>query len=353
MSRFLSRHGAMLEPYVPGEQPVERRYIKLNTNECPYPPAPGIARLLAEQKAQEFSLYPDPEAKALRKAIAERYGLQRDEVFVGNGSDEVLAFIHMAFFDPGDPVYFPDPSYGFYGVYAKLFNLNPYPIPLAEDFTLTVEDYLGVDGHILIANPNAPTGLALRREQVERIVQSNPDCLVIIDEAYVDFAGEGVTSLPLLDRYDNLMIVGTFSKSRSLAGLRLGYAFSRREHIAALERIKYSFHPYNVNRFTQQAAAIAVQDESHLRRVVGKITATRERCYRRLQELGCKVLPSSTNFLFVSHPVLKGREFYEKLRGKGILVRCFDHPRTVDYIRVSIGTDEDMDAFLGAVEETL
>jgi histidinol-phosphate aminotransferase len=353
MSRFLSRHGAKLEPYVPGEQPSERKYIKLNTNECSYPPAPGIADLLAGQRVQEFSLYPDPEAKVLRRAIAHRYGLESDQVFVGNGSDEVLAFLCMAFFDTGDPIYFPDPSYGFYGVYAKLFGLNARLIPLAEDFTLTVEDYLGVDGHILIANPNAPTGLALPREEIQRIVQSNPNRLVVVDEAYVDFADDGVSSLPLLAHYDNLMVVGTFSKSRSLAGLRLGYAFSRREHIAALERIKYSFHPYNINRFTQQAATIAVQDEAYLRQVLKRIKATRDRSYSRLQELGCKVLPSSTNFLFVSHPTLKGKEFYKRLREKGILVRCFEHPRTLDFIRVSIGTEEEMNAFLHAVEETL
>lgn len=353
MSHFLSRHASGLEPYVPGEQPLDRQYIKLNTNECPYPPAPGIARLLAGHTGREFALYPDPEAKDLRGAIARRYGLAIEEVFVGNGSDEVLAFLCMAFFDRGDPINFPDPSYGFYGVYANLFGLRARLIPLAEDFSLRVEDYLQREGHILLANPNAPTGLALSRSKIERILKGNPHRLVVVDEAYVDFAGEDVTSLPLLRDYDNLMIVGTFSKSRSLAGLRLGYAFSRPEHIAALERIKYSFHPYNVNRLTQQAGVIAVEDDAYLSHVLEKITATRDRTALRLQELGCRVLPSSANFLFVAHPSLTGRELYQKLREKGMLVRCFEHPRTLEFVRVSIGTDEEMKAFLHAVEETL
>ncbi len=353
MSRFLSRHVRGLEPYVPGEQPLDRQYIKLNTNECPYPPAPGIVRLLAEHTGQEFALYPDPEAKELRGAIARRYGLAAEKVFVGNGSDEVLAFLCMAFFDGGDPIYFPDPSYGFYEVYANLFGLKARPIPLAKDFSIKEEDYLELDGHILLANPNAPTGLALSRCKIEGILKGNPHHLVVVDEAYVDFAGEDVTSLPLLSDYDNLMIVGTFSKSRSLAGLRLGYAFSRPEHIAALERIKYSFHPYNVNRFTQQAGVIAVEDDAYMGHVLEKIIATRDRTSLRLRELGCRVLPSSTNFLFMAHPSLTGRELYQKLREKGILVRCFEHPRTLDFVRVSIGTDEEIKAFLRAVEETL
>ena len=349
MSRFMSQSTAALSPYVPGEQPKDAVYIKLNTNECPYPPAPGVADALIEA-GKTAALYPDPEANKLRLAIAKQYSLHKNSVFAANGSDEVLAFAYMAFFDRGDKVYFPKPSYGFYPVYADLFKLSAHPIALADDFTLRVKDYLGLDGNIIIANPNTPTGIALPRRGIEQILAGNPDRLIIVDEAYVDFADD-ISALPLLEHYDNLLIVKTFSKSRSMAGLRLGYSFSRPEHIDALERIKFSFHPYNINKATQLAGIAAVQDSGYLRHVLGKIKATRTWVTERLREIGFIVLDSSANFIFVSLPGTRGDKLAALLRDKGVLVRFFDTLQTADFIRVSIGTDEDMDAFVRAMEE--
>ena len=350
MSRFLGRQAAGLEPYVPGEQPQDRRYIKLNTNECPYPPPPGVALALAGQ-ADACKLYPDPQADALRRKLADYYGVAPDQIFVGNGSDEALAFAFFAFFDRGDAIHFPDPSYGFYPVYSDLCGLAANPIPLREDFSLHPEDYMNLKGHIIIANPNSPTGLCLEREQVEAILAANPDRLVMIDEAYIDFAGPGKSALPLLARYDNLLIIGTFSKSRSFAGLRLGYAVSSPEIIAGLERIRCSFNPYNVNRLTQLAAIASLEDEGYFTGVIARVNATRERISASLREMGFNVLPSGANFIFAAHPRLSGRELYLALREKGILVRSLAHPRTLNFARISIGSDNEMDALLDAVSQ--
>ena len=350
MSRFLGRQAALLEPYVPGEQPQDRRYIKLNTNECPYPPPPGVALALAGQ-ADACKLYPDPQAGVLRQNLADYYGVGIDQVFVGNGSDEALAFAFFAFFDRGDVVNFPDPSYGFYPVYANLCGLAANPIPLREDFSVSPDDYTNLQGHIIIANPNSPTGLWLERRQIEGILAADPDRLVMIDEAYADFAGEGVSVLPLLGRYDNLLVIGTFSKSRSFAGLRLGWAVSTPEIIAGLERIRCSFNPYNVNRLTQLAAIASLEDEDYFASVIERVKNTRERTIAGLRKMGLKVLPSGANFIFAAHPRLSGREFYLALREKGILVRCFSHPRTPDFVRISIGSDGEMDALLSAVSQ--
>ncbi|MCL2856642.1 MAG: histidinol-phosphate transaminase [Oscillospiraceae bacterium] len=351
MSKFLGKQAASLTPYTPGEQPQDRRYIKLNTNECPYPPSPLVAKALAEDDAGNYRLYPDPTAGALRQKLAEHYGVAPNQVFVGNGSDEVLAFAFFAFFDRGDKISFPDPSYGFYPVYADLCGLNANPIPLKDDFTIDPNDFAKCDGNIIIANPNAPTGLWLERNQIEQILAANPDRLVMIDEAYADFANEGVDSLPLLPRHENLLIIGTFSKSRAFAGLRLGYAISTPEIIAELERIRYSFNPYNVSRPTQLAGVASLEDETHFQWTLEKVKATRERVTARLRELGLDVLPSATNFLFVTHPRLDGRELYLALRENGILVRCFDHPRTLRHARISVGSDEEMDALLSVIEK--
>lgn len=350
MSRFLSSNAAALSPYIPGEQPRDRVFIKLNTNESPYPPAPGVQKAIAGEAERDFALYPDPEATALRQAFARRHSLSPDQVFVGNGSDEVLAFAYMAFFDRGDEIVFPHPSYGFYPVYAGLFGLGARAIPLAEDYSIRLADYQETKGHILIANPNAPTGMALTREEIEKLLAANPHRLVIVDEAYAAFA-EDVSCLPLLERYDNLLVIGTFSKSMALAGLRLGYAFSRPEQIAALERVKYSFNPYNVNRLTQLAGVAAVEDEAYHQAIVGRIKATRSRVTQGLEAMGVRVLPSSANFIFASHPRRTGGEFAGALREKGILVRHFVGERTEDFVRVSMGTEEDMELFLKAVEE--
>ena len=347
MSRFLGRQAAALTPYTPGEQPRDRAYIKLNTNECPYPPAPDVADALADA-AERVRLYPDPEALELRRAFAGVYGVDPSQVFAANGSDEVLAFAFLAFFDRGDKVFFPDPSYGFYPVYADLCGLRACSVPLREDYRITPGDFYGRDGHILIANPNAPTGLALPRGEIAGILERNPDRLVIVDEAYVDFAGD-ISAVPLLAGYDNLLVVGTLSKSRSLAGMRLGYALGSRELIAALERIKYSFNPYNVNRATQAAGIAALRDGAHFRETTGKVKRTRTRVSRELTGMGLRVLESEANFLFVSHPRLSGGELTAVLRENGILVRCFAHPATLAFARISIGTDEEMDTLLRAV----
>ena len=351
MSRFLGRQAASLTPYVPGEQPQDKRYIKLNTNECPYPPPPKVAQVLAGQDAGVYRLYPDPESGVLRQKLADFYGVSPDQVFVGNGSDEVLALTFLAFFDRGDGVAFSDPGYGFYPVYADLCGLKAELIPLQADFSIDPSDYFGRGSHILIANPNAPTGLWLENGQIKEILKANPDRLVIVDEAYVDFAGERVTSLPLVGRYDNLLIIGTFSKSRSFAGLRLGYAISTPEIVAGLERVRYSFNSYNVNRLTQLAAIASLEEDDYFREVLARVKATRARVSASLREMGIHVLPSGANFIFVAHPKYTGRELYTYLREKGILVRCFGHPRTLDYARISIGSDREMDALLSAIGE--
>ena len=350
MSKFLGSQAASLTPYTPGEQPQRGRYIKLNTNECPYPPSPLVAKALAEQDAEIYRLYPDPQAGALRRKLAERYGVNPDQVFVGNGSDDALAFAFLAFFDRGDKVSFPDPGYGFYPVYADLCGLSANPVPLRADFSVDPRDLAQCEGNIIFANPGAPTGLWLERDQVEHILAANPDRLVIVDEAYVDFADKSVTSLPLLPQHENLLIIGTFSKSRAFAGLRLGYAISTPEIIAGLERIRYSFNSYNVNRLTQLAGIASLEDEAYFQSSLEKVKATRERVSGRLQELGLEVLPSAANFLFVAHPRLDGHGLYSALRENGILVRCFGHPRTLRHARISVGSDEEMDALLSVVE---
>lgn len=350
MSRFLGKNAAALEPYTPGEQPRGQTFIKLNTNECPYPPSPMVEKALAEFESKNFRLYPDPEATVLRQNLGSHFGFTPDCVFVGNGSDEVIAFAFMAFFDRGDKVCFPDPSYGFYPVYADLYGLDARPVPLREDFSIGINDYNKLDGHTIIANPNAPTGIAMAREQIEKILQNNPDKLIMVDEAYVDFAEE-VTCVPLIDQYENLLVIGTFSKSRSLAGMRLGYALGNRELIAALERIKYSFNPYNINTATQIAAGAATMDNAYLIKITGMVKTTRDRTALALREMGFTVLPSSTNFLFASHPGKSGKELYTYLRERRILVRHFSHPRTLEFARISIGTDQEMDLMIKALQE--
>ena len=353
MSKFLGRQAASLVPYVPGEQPQDKRYIKLNTNECPYPPPPQVAKVLAGADCALHRLYPDPQADLLRNKLAAHYQVEPEQVFVGNGSDEVLAFTFMAFFDRGDTLNFPDPGYGFYPVYCDLCGLRQNLIPLREDFSIAPKDYFEQKGHVLIANPNAPTGLWLERAQIEEILRASSDRLCIIDEAYADFAPKGVSSIPLLSRYENLLVIGTFSKSRSFAGLRLGFAISTPEIIAGLERIRYSFNSYNVNSLTQLAGAASLDDGAYFQNTIEKVNATRQRVSARLQELDFRVLPSAANFLFVAHPKLSGQQLYSALREGGILVRHFAHPRTLEFARISIGSDEEMNTLLEVIEQTL
>ena len=351
MSRYLNPAHAALEVYVPGEQPKDMRYVKLNTNENPYPPAPGVAEAVRDEIGR-LQLYSDPECAALRDAIAELHGLKRENVYVSNGSDDILYFAFIAFAGSGVPACFPDISYGFYKVFAELNHVPYRLIPLREDFSIDPGDYKGLDAMIAIANPNAPTGLALSRDQVEAIVAANPDHVVLIDEAYVDFGAE--SCLPLIGKYDNLLVVQTFSKSRNLAGARLGFAMASPGLIEDLNRIKYSTNPYNVNRMTMAAGVAAIRQNDYCMANCARIIDTRQSTAKRLEVLGYQVLPSSANFVFARHPGIGGGELYRQLKRRGVLVRHFDAPMRIrDYNRITIGTPEQMDALIEATEAIL
>jgi histidinol-phosphate aminotransferase len=352
MSRFLSDATRAMAPYVPGEQPQDRSYIKLNTNECPYAPSLLVNRVLAAYKAEELRLYPDPAAARLKVAAAEAFGVDVQSVFAGGGSDEVLAYAFMTFFDRGDKVLFPDITYGFYRVYAQLFGLDMQEIPLAEDYSVNIFDYFGAAGHIFLANPNAPTGIALSPAEIEEILRHNPDKLVIVDEAYTDFA-PGTSCVGLIGRYDNLLVVQTFSKSRALAGMRLAFAFGHPELIAGLERIKFSFNPYNLDRLSMEIAIAALSDRDYLAKITRQIIDTRTRTAAELSAMGFRVLPSGSNFLFAGHPKVGGGALYRALKERGILVRFFDKPRIDGFVRFTIGTDDEMKSFLTAVKAIL
>lgn len=363
MSRFLSDKFADIEPYTPGEQPQNRSYIKLNTNESPYPPSPKVLEALlgvtaggvdggGSGEVDKLRLYSDPEVKELCGAIAEFYGVKVSQVIAGNGSDEILAFAFLAFGDEGRPVRFPAVSYGFYPVFSQLFHIPAEPMKLREDFTIDLKDYVGCGRNVVLANPNAPTGIALSLEEVEQVVGSNPDHLVIIDEAYVDFGGE--TVVPLIDKYDNLMVVQTFSKSRSLAGARLGFAIASEGIIEDMNKMKFSFNPYNVNRLSILAGTAAMKDRAYFEGCCAQIRNTREKTAETLKKLGFTVLPSKANFLFAGkNDRLAGEAYFRKLREKGILVRHWDKPEISDYVRITIGTPADMEALCGATAELL
>ena len=349
MSTFLNPSIERMTAYIPGEQPRDKAYIKLNTNENPYPPAPSVVAAMNAGEVEDLRLYSDPTAKVLKEKLAELYGLKPGNIYVGNGSDEVLYFLFRAYGQNGAA--FPDISYGFYSVFAELCGIPTTVIPLETDFSIDAEKYHGLDRFIVIANPNAPTGLSLTLPEIEGILKSNPNAVVAIDEAYVDFGGE--SAYPLMEKYENLMVVRTFSKSRSMAGARLGYALGPAALIADLEKIKYSVNPYNVNRLTLRLGEATVDAESYYREKCAAIMATRERTAEALTPLGFTVLPSKTNFLFVRSDKIGGRALYEKLKDRGILVRHFGNPRIADYIRLTIGTDAQMDACLAAIRAIL
>ena len=347
MSQFLNPLIEGLCAYVPGEQPRDKAYIKLNTNENPYPPAPSVIAAMNDGEIEDLRLYSDPTAKRLKGKLAKLYGLEPENIYVGNGSDEVLYFLFRAYGQRGAA--FPDISYGFYSVFAELCGIPATVIPLEADFTIDPQKYHGMDR--FIANPNAPTGLSLTLDQIEGILKANSNAVVAIDEAYVDFGGE--SAYPLMAKYDNLIVVRTFSKSRSMAGARLGYALGPRELIADLEKIKYSVNPYNVNRLTLRLGEATVDAESYYQETCAAIIATREETAKALTNLGFTVLPSRTNFLFVKSDKIGGRELYEKLKDRGILVRHFGNPRISDYIRMTIGTDDQMATCLAAIRAIL
>ena len=350
MSRFFSEKFADMTPYTPGEQPKDIQYVKLNTNESPFPPSPNAIRMAAEA-AETLQLYSDPECRDLVKKAAEIFGVEPDEILFTNGSDEILNFAFMAFCDADHPVVFPDISYGFYQVFAQLNGIPYKQIPLAEDFSIRMEDYCSIGNTIVIANPNAPTGLVLTSSQIEEIVKTNPNNVVIIDEAYVDFGGESV--IPLTRKYDNLLVTGTFSKSRSLAGGRLGFGIGCKALIADLNTIKYSTNPYNINRMTMAAGVGTLLDEDYVQANCRAIMEVREWTAAQLKALGFAMTDSKANFLFAAHPEADGKEIYLRLKEKGVLIRHFDTPRLRQYNRITVGSQAQMEIFMEKLKEVL
>lgn len=349
MSKFLSSAFASLAPYTPGEQPQNRKYIKLNTNESPFPPAPGIIKAINAERVGELNLYSDPQATVLIDAIADNFGVSSDMVAVGNGSDELLAFSFMAFCEKG--VAYADITYGFYEVYAKLFGLDAKVIPLSDEFEIVPSDYKNLGRTIFIANPNAPTGLALSLLQIEEILNANRENLVIIDEAYVDFGAESATKL--IEKYDNLLVIGTFSKSRNLAGARVGYAVSNPDIIADLGKMKFSFNPYNINRLSIIAGTEAMKDRAYFEKCTGLIKENRAYTVKELSALGFKMPNSKANFIFAANDAVDGKDYYLALKERGILVRHFDRDRIRDYVRITVGSLEQMQALVNATRDIL
>ena len=352
MSRYLNDKFMGLEEYIPGEQPKDMKYVKLNTNESPFPPSEGVVEAINAENAKLLKLYPDPDCAELREKLADLFGYKKENVFVSNGSDDILNFSFMAFCGEGShSVVFPDISYGFYKVYAELYGVDYTQIPLKEDFSIDPEDYIGNGKNIVIANPNAPTGLALSRETVERIVSSNPDNVVVIDEAYVDFGAESCVGL--VDKYDNLLVVRTFSKSYSLAGARLGFAIGSEGLIADLNKIKYSTNPYNINRLSMIAGCRAIDDNRYYMNNCKLIARTRRRVTEELRAMGFEVLDSCSNFIFARTPEISGEKLYLELKSRGVLVRHFGTERIKEFNRITIGTDDEMNVFLRATRDIL
>lgn len=350
MKELWSKRCRELTPYVPGEQPQGQRFIKLNTNENPYPPSPKALQAIREAM-EDLRLYPDPACLALREVVAQDLGVKSGQVFVGNGSDEVLALAFQAFFDPDRRIRFADITYSFYPVFADFFGIPYEEIPLEENFTLPVKPFLEPCGGVVIANPNAPTGREMDFFSLRDIVEADPGRVVIVDEAYVDFGAR--SAVELIDRCPNLLVVRTLSKSYSLAGLRVGFAVGNEALIAALDTVKDSFNSYPVDRLAQAGAVGAIRDKAYFRATIGKISATRSFTAGELGRMGFAVCDSSANFLFASHEKLPGKELLDGLRRRGILVRWWDKPRIRDYLRITIGTEEEMKALCRAVKEIL
>ena len=351
MSKFMNEKYCRLEAYTPGEQPQDKKYIKLNTNESPYPPSQGVLDAVNTEAVSLLNLYPDPECKELRRTIAEQYTVEEKNVFVGNGSDDILNFAFMAFCGKDSPAAFPDISYGFYKVYAELHAVPFTEIPLNGKLEVCVQDYIGINKNIFIANPNAPTGLTLSLDDISRICESNKNNIVVIDEAYVDFGAE--SSVNLTKKFDNLITVMTYSKSRSMAGARLGFAIANEEIIKDLEKIKYSTNPYSINRLTNLAGIAALKDNSYYVENCQKIIEAREYTKVELQKLGFELTDSKSNFIFTKNSNIDGEMLYKKLKEKGILVRHFSKDRIKDYVRITVGTKEQMDALLAAIKAVI
>lgn len=338
-------------PYVPGEQPKEKNLIKLNTNENPYPPSPKVEQALRDMNIDCMRLYPDPTAHLLVKAIADFYHLEEEQVFVGVGSDDVLAMVFMTFFNSKKPILFPDITYSFYNVWADMLRIPYERIPLKEDFTIAPEDYFRENGGVIFPNPNAPTGVELPLAQIEKIIQANPDVIVVVDEAYVDFGAE--SALSLIDKYDNLLVVQTFSKSRGMAGMRIGYAMGDPVLIKYLNDVKYSFNSYTMDQTTIALGKAAVEDKEYFEDTVNKVVKTREWTKKELSRLGFTFGDSKANFIFASHKECPARELFAALRKANIIVRYFDKPRIDNYLRITIGTQEEMETLVEFLETYL
>ena len=350
MSRFFSEKYAFLEPYTPGEQPQDRRYIKLNTNESPFPLS-SLAAKEAEEASGRMQLYPDPECGELVRTAAAVYGLNENEMLFTNGSDEALNFAFMAYCNDAKPAVFPNITYGFYPVFAEINSVPYVEIPLREDFTIRIEDYFRTGKTVFLANPNAPTGIALKRGEIEEILKQNRDSVIVIDEAYVDFGAE--SCIPLIHGYENLLVVQTFSKSRSMAGARLGFAAGNPSLIEDLRTIKYSTNPYNINRFTMAAGIGVLKDEEYTARNCAAIREIRSYTADELKKLGFIMTDSLSNFLFVRHPHISGEKLYLRLKEKGILIRHFSKEEIREYNRITIGRKEDMEILTKAIREIL
>ena len=351
MSRFLSQEAQRLAPYTPGEQPQDQQYIKLNTNESPFPPSPKVLEVISQAEVSKLNLYSDPTCGQLNATIARRYGLKPEQVITGNGSDEILAFAFRAFCGEGKGVAYADITYGFYKAQVALFGLDATVVPLREDLTLNVEDYMDFPGTVVIANPNAPTGIPVSCDEIRRLLEADPDRIVIVDEAYVDFGGESCVSM--LGDYENLLVVQTMSKSRQLAGARVGFALGSAELIADLNRVKYSFNPYNVNRLSLLAGTAAIEDEAYFQSCCSAVCENRAWTVGKLEALGFTVLPSQANFIFAKSDRIPGGDLYRKLKENGILVRWFDSDRIWDYVRITIGSAEQMAALVEKITQLL
>lgn len=352
MSKFWSDIVHKLTPYVPGEQPKLTNLVKLNTNENPYGPSPKVLEALKAEAADTLRLYPDPNSDALKAVIAHAYQLNSNQVFVGNGSDEVLAHVFQALLKHDKPLLFPDITYSFYPVYCGLYGIDYQTIPLAEDFSINIDDYNRANGGIIFPNPNAPTGIPLALAKIEQLLQSNPQSVVVIDEAYVDFGTE--SAVALINRYPNLLVTHTLSKARSLAGLRVGYAMGAPDLIEALIRVKDSFNSYPIDRFASAGAIAAIQDSDYFEKTCKLVIATRDALVNDLVKLGFEVLPSGANFIFAKHPAWVGAELTAKLRERSIIVRHFKSPERISpYLRITIGTDEQSKLLINALSEIL
>ena len=351
MSRFLSAEAGALAPYTPGEQPKDQKYLKLNANENPFPPSPEAVKVISQAEAVKLNLYPDAACNLLHQAIADYYGLQKENVIAGNGSDEILSFALRAFCGEGKGVAYADITYSFYQVWVKLYSLEATVIPLREDLTLCVDDYMGFPGTVIIANPNAPTGLALPRSEIRRLLEANRERLVIVDEAYVDFGGESCAGM--VEEFDNLLVVQTMSKSRSLAGARVGFALGCPELIADLNRIKYSNNPYNINSLSMLAGTAAMQDTEYFDNCCRAVCEARDWTAVELEKLGFAVLPSCTNFLFARPAGMTAEELYRRLKENGVLIRWFDADRIRDHVRITVGTMGQMKLLMEKIRQLL